>query len=101
MRGGKVMLGAIADPENEWKSARNALETALQMEKDINKSLLNLHALADTHNDPQLADFLESEFLEHQVKSIKEISDLLTNLNRVGADGLGLFLFDKELHEHA
>jgi ferritin heavy chain len=81
----------------EWKSARNALETAFQMEKEINKSLLALHQVAEQQNDPQFCDFLESEFLNEQVESIKKLADMLTQLNRVGNDGLGLFLFDKEL----
>jgi ferritin heavy chain len=39
---------------------------------------------------------LETEFLEEQVKSIKELTGFITNLNRVGK-GLGEFMFDKEL----
>lgn len=43
-------------------------------------------------------DFLETEFLQEQVDAIKEISDHVTNLERVG-EGLGVFIFDKELTE--
>jgi ferritin heavy chain len=42
-----------------------------------------------------LADYLESEFLDEQVKSIKEYSDYITNLRRVGP-GLGEYIFDRE-----
>ena len=42
-----------------------------------------------------MADWLESEFLEEQVQSIKEISEYITNLKRVGP-GLGEYMFDKE-----
>lgn len=42
----------------------------------------------------QMADYLE-DFLEEQVRSIKEISDYITNLKRVGT-GLGEYMFDKE-----
>ena len=42
-----------------------------------------------------MADWLESEFLDEQVKAIKEISDHITNLKRVGP-GLGEYMFDKE-----
>ena len=96
-RGGRVHLDAITAPEMEWKSARNAVETALQMEKAVNASLLDLHKLGEEHGDSQLCDYIATEFLEEQVKSLKEIADMLTNLNRVGNDGVGLFLFDKEL----
>jgi len=43
----------------------------------------------------QMADWLESEFLDEQVKSIKELSEYITNLKRVGT-GLGEYMFDKE-----
>lgn len=62
------------------------------------QSLLEMHALASTHNDANLLDFLETEYLQEQVDSMKEISDHVTNLERVG-EGLGVFVFDKELNK--
>lgn len=44
----------------------------------------------------QMCDFIESEFLEEQVNAIKEISDHVTQLKRVGA-GLGEYEYDKQL----
>ncbi|CAM5093003.1 unnamed protein product [Natator depressus] len=48
-------------------------------------------------NDPHLCDFLESEYLEEQVKAIKQLGDHVTNLKRLGApqNGMGEYLFDK------
>jgi len=46
-------------------------------------------------SDPHLTDYLEGEFLDEQVKSIKEYADYITNLRRVGP-GLGEYIFDKE-----
>ena len=43
----------------------------------------------------QMADWLEGEFLVEQVQSIKQISEHVTNLKRVGP-GLGEYMFDKE-----
>lgn len=63
--------------------------TSSSPNKDVNKSLLNLHKVAEENNDPQLCDFIESEYLEEQVEAIKKIADLVTQLNRVGGDGLG------------
>jgi len=45
-----------------------------------------------------MCDFLENEYLEEQVKDIKELSNHITNLRRVGP-GLGEFMFDKETFE--
>lgn len=96
-RGGQVVLQEIPAPETDWKSAKYALETALNLEKQVNTSLLVLHSLAGEQGDANLADYLESEFLNEQVESMKKLADMLTQLNRVGNDGLGLFLYDKEL----
>jgi len=41
-----------------------------------------------------MMDFIESNFLEEQVEAIKEFSDFVTNLKRVGP-GLGEYQFDK------
>lgn len=41
-----------------------------------------------------MADFIEANFLHEQTDAIKELSDHITNLERVG-EGLGEFQFDK------
>ena len=43
-----------------------------------------------------MADYLETEFLEEQVNAIKEISDHITQLKRVGT-GLGEYMYDKRM----
>ena len=96
-RGGSANFSDIKAPANSWKSARDILETALDMEKAVNSSLLKLHELADESGDPHLADFIEEEFLDDQVESLKEIADLITQLDRCGNEGLGLYLFDQKL----
>ncbi|XP_076375713.1 soma ferritin-like isoform X1 [Megalopta genalis] len=96
-RGGDIRLTPIErPPEDNWVSAKSAMTEALELEKRVNQTLLELHALASTHNDPNLLDFLETEFLQEQVDAIKELADHVTNLERV-AEGLGVFIFDKEL----
>ncbi|KAJ2956382.1 hypothetical protein NQZ79_g7763 [Umbelopsis isabellina] len=97
MRGGRVILRALQAPETEWKSAKNAVESALQLEKDVNKSLLNLHKLADGNDDPQLTDFIEGKYLEEQVQAIKKLADMVTQLNRVG-EGLGVYIWDQHMY---
>jgi len=96
MRGGRVLLGDIKKPAvNEWGTALNAIESALQLEKTVNQSLLDLHKLANEANDPNMCDFIENTYLQEQVESIRELSGFVTNLKRVGP-GLGEFMFDKE-----
>merc|ERR1711893_89570 len=57
--------------------------------------LQNIHKLADSHGDAQMTDFIEANYLTEQVEAIKELSDYVTNLKRVGT-GLGEYIFDKE-----
>ncbi|XP_015120951.1 soma ferritin [Diachasma alloeum] len=96
-RGGSIVLTDIKAPVlRTWGSAKDAMNEALKLEKAVNASLLELHALGGTHNDPNFLDFLETEFLQEQVDAIKEIADHVTNLERVG-EGLGVYMFDKNL----
>lgn len=97
MRGGKVELQAIPAPELEWKSALNILEATLKMEKDVTQSLLNLSRTASQSGDPELEDFINSEFLHEQKKDIKKAADMVTQLQLAGPNGLGLYLFDKQI----
>uniref|UniRef100_A0A8C8RDD5 Ferritin n=1 Tax=Pelusios castaneus TaxID=367368 RepID=A0A8C8RDD5_9SAUR len=97
-RGGRIVLQDIKKPErDEWGNSLEALQCALQLEKTVNQALLDLHGLATEHNDPHLCDFLESDYLEEQVKAIKQLGDDLTNLKLLGVpqNGLGEYLFDK------
>ena len=95
-RGGRIVLQDIKKPDrDEWGSALDAMQVALSLEKSVNQSLLDLHKTADSHGDAQMCDFIESEYLEEQVNAIKEISDHITQLKRVGT-GLGEYIYDRE-----
>jgi len=96
-RGGRVTLAAIGAPKTEWATALEALEDALALEKAVNAKILAMHEVADNEKDPQMTDFLEGNFLKEQVDAIKELADMITNVKRVGSEGLGIYLFDKEL----
>jgi len=95
-RGGRIVLQDIKKPDrDEWGCGLDAMQVAMGLEKSVNQSLLDLHAVADSHKDAQMTDFIEGEFLQEQVKAIKEIGDHITNLKRVGT-GLGEYMFDKQ-----
>ncbi|XP_046328230.1 soma ferritin-like [Haliotis cracherodii] len=95
-RGGRIVLQNVQKPErDEWGSGLDAMQAAHALEKNVNQALIDLHGVADTHNDAHMADFIEEEFLKEQVESIKQISDYITTLKRVGP-GLGEYMFDKE-----
>merc|ERR1712180_327819 len=96
-RGGRVVFQDIAKPSTmEWGSPAEAMEAALELEKTVNQSLLDLHKCADSKGDAHLCDFLEAEYLGEQVDGIKSIGDWIIKIKRAG-DGLGLHLIDKEI----
>ncbi|KAM5260110.1 ferritin, mitochondrial [Hipposideros larvatus] len=97
-RGGRICLQDIKKPHlDDWESGLNAMKCALVLEKNVNHSLLELHTLASGKGDPHLCDFLETHYLNEQVKSIKELGDHVHNLIKMGAPDRGLaeYLFDK------
>ncbi|XP_048449403.1 ferritin heavy chain A-like isoform X1 [Rhincodon typus] len=105
-RGGRVLLQdikhlplpSLQKPEqDEWGNGLEAMQRALQMEKDVNQSLLDLHKLASGNTDPHLCDFLERHYLDEHVKMIKKLGDHITNLKRLGApdNGMADYLFDR------
>ncbi|XP_067876031.1 ferritin heavy chain-like [Heterodontus francisci] len=83
--------------QDEWSNGLEAMQRALQMEKDVNQSLLDLHKLSTGNTDPHLSDFLETHYSDEQVKMIKKFGDHITNLKRLGApeNSMGEYLFDK------
>merc|ERR1712180_10678 len=96
-RGGRVVFQDIAKPTTmEWGTPLEAMEAALELEKTVNQSLLDLHKACDSKGDAHLCDFIEAEFLGEQVEGIKEIGDLITKMKRAG-NGLGLHIMDKEI----
>ncbi|KAF7053338.1 hypothetical protein CFC21_061294, partial [Triticum aestivum] len=70
-RGGRVRLQSIVTPLTEFDHSEKgdalyAMELALALEKLVNEKLHNLHSVATRCNDPQLSDFVESQFLQEQ-----------------------------------
>ncbi|XP_039744122.1 ferritin light chain-like [Pteropus medius] len=88
--------------QNEWSGSVDAMEAAMVLEKILNQALLDLHALGSANSDHQLCDFLESHFLENEVKLLKKMGDHLTNLRRLTGPQarLGEYLFNQLTHKH-
>ncbi|XP_022088324.1 soma ferritin-like isoform X1 [Acanthaster planci] len=93
-RGGRVCLQDIKSPAQEFSNGQKALEAALQLEKDVNKSWLELDEVAGNAKDEQFAAFID-DYLQAQTDQIKELGDHLANSIRAGPN-LGEYIFDKE-----
>ncbi|XP_037504755.1 soma ferritin [Rhipicephalus sanguineus] len=96
LRGGTVSAVHVdMPPTASWMSVLDALQAALALEHRVTNRLYELHRLAEEH-DPQMADFLEQEFLAEQVRSIDQLQRLITQLQNMDT-GLGEFLLDQQL----
>ncbi|XP_015593017.1 soma ferritin-like [Cephus cinctus] len=101
MRGGMVNLYSVNGPEDQdWKCPLNAFKTALQLEIDISDKLVSVNCVAEKYNDLNASDFIVTEFMEDQMKSINEMARLVTVLSGVGDQALARFMFDKDVLDH-
>ncbi|XP_036915441.1 ferritin heavy chain-like [Sturnira hondurensis] len=95
-RGGRLRLGDIRRPDrSRWESGQRAMKYALQMERMVNQSLLNLVHLATAKNDAQLCEFLEHHHLRQDVRFIRNLAASVVDLRRLGApeESLAEYLF--------
>jgi ferritin heavy chain len=98
-RGGTVRFDkTVLNSNIQSFTPTQAMQWALDTEKHVNAELLKLHKVAEKHNDAHLMDFLEGEYLDEQVESIRKIGDYVTQMKRTGP-GLGEYLFDKYLKD--
>ncbi|XP_012585706.1 PREDICTED: ferritin heavy chain-like [Condylura cristata] len=96
LRGGRLRLRDVKKPDRDnWQSGLKALKCALYLKKTINQNLMDLHNLATSNNDPHLCNFLETYYLDQQVRAMKELGEHLTNLLDLEDALLADFSFDK------
>lgn len=105
MRGGRVKFQSILMPVMEFDhpekgDALYAMELALSLEKLTNEKLLSLHSVAQQCNDAQMTDYIEGNFLAEQVQAIKQVSEYVAQLRRIGK-GHGIWHFDQMLFQGA
>ncbi|KFO28233.1 ferritin heavy chain-like [Fukomys damarensis] len=96
-RGGFVAFSHIRSPfVDDWDGGLHIMEYALGLEKSLNKCLLELHHLAKNKEDITLCNFLKCHYLGPQVHVLKEISEHLTNIRKLGTLGEDVadYIFD-------
>jgi ferritin len=95
-RGGKVSLGAIAKPEQEFASLLDLFEQVLDHERKVTASINGLYkaALADSDYPSQGA---LQWFVNEQVEEEKNATAIVETLKMVGTQGASLFMVDRQL----
>ena len=99
-RGGIVRLNNITSVNIDLEPPNDilgAFKLALELEKNINHYLLELHNVASVESDPQFSDYLEGTFLKEQVDSISEISKIISVLERFNGDQHAIWNYIQEL----
>ena len=95
-RGGKVVLGAIAAPENEWAGPMAAFKAVLEHEQFISKSIHDLYELASQQKDYPLQVLLQW-YINEQVEEEKNASDIIASMSRIEAHETAVLQLDHQL----
>lgn len=95
-RGGKVTLMPIAAVETSWESPLSAFEHTLSHENKVTGMINNLYALATEKRDYATQSMLKW-FIDEQVEEEETAGDYINTLKKIGDNGYGLYMFDKEL----
>jgi len=94
--GGKVILNEIPKPPNEFNSAQEIFEKALDHERLVTRSIFNIVKAANDESDFATTSFLQW-FINEQVEEEASASLLVTKIKMVKDNPSALYLFDQEL----
>ncbi len=95
-RGGKVKLHALTAPEAKWASPPAAFKAAYKHEQHITSCIHSLVELAQKEKD-YAAGALLQWFVTEQVEEEDHASKVVLLLERMGGEGRGLVMADREL----
>jgi len=94
--GGKVNIGAVAKPENNFKSIKDAVEKAYKQEQAVTKAIHKIVEAATDAKDYATNSFLQW-FIDEQVEEENLFRSILDKIELIGLEGRGLFMIDEYL----
>jgi ferritin len=95
-RNAKVELKKLEAPEVSYGSPLQVFESALAHEQKVTASINRLYELVAKEKDFASQALLDW-FATEQVEEEKTVGQIIDDLKRIGGDGNGLFLLDKDL----
>ncbi len=95
-RQGRVMLGAIEEPPQDFSSIFDLFTRTLEHEKKVTKMIHDLVKLAESEKDEKSKDFLQW-FVKEQVEEEENASKVLGKVSAAGEDKSKLLKVDAEL----
>jgi ferritin len=94
-RGGRAILTAIEGPPTEWKTPQAVFEEVYTHEQNVTRLINELTDLAIAEKDHMSKELL-MWFIAEQVEEEASADKIVQDLKRVGSDGHGLLMLDRE-----
>jgi ferritin len=95
-RGGRVLLGAVDQPQSEFESPLAAFELAAAHEAHVTKSIHALFSLAEKEHDYASQGILQW-FSNEQVEEEKTATTIVDKLSMILDNKAAMYMMDKEL----
>lgn len=95
-RGGRVVLGAIAEPRRDWQSATEVFEQTLGHEEKVTQLIYGLVEQAEAMKDHATREML-GWFVNEQVEEEESAQEMIAAFEAVEGNKFGLYMLDKEL----
>jgi ferritin len=95
-RDAKVLLEPIAGVDTEWATPLAAFQATLAHEQKVTSLINNLNALAVEAKDYATQAKLQW-FITEQIEEEQNARTYIDTLKKIGDNGYGLYMFDKEL----
>ena len=95
-RNAQVRLNKLEGPPTSYSSPLDVFESALAHERKVTASINRLYELVAKEKDFASQALLDW-FATEQVEEEKTVGQIIDDLKRIGNDGNGLFLLDKDL----
>ncbi len=95
-RGGRVLLKGIEHPPVEFETVHDVFEQTLEHERHVTHLIHQLYDLALQEND-YATQVLLQWFITEQVEEEKNATQIVEQLKIVGAEGIALYMLDREL----
>lgn len=93
---GRVIVGQLNEPKNDYKSLLEVFETALQHEKKVTMRIYNLMDLAQQEREHATISMLHW-FIDEQVEEENTMKEIITKIKRLGENSHGLYMLDDQL----
>lgn len=94
-RGGRAILTAIQGPPTQWDSPQAVFEAVYEHEKSVTRLINELTDLATEEKDHMSKELL-LWFIAEQVEEESNADKMVQDLKRVGDNGHGLLMLDRE-----